>query len=65
MCEDENSKNGDTWKRKNVWFGGIPRIGEYTLRKVVDEEGRYTPAFNDMVSKVQNECLVIVRNEKI
>lgn len=65
MCQDENSKNGDTWKRKNVWFGGIPRIGEYTFRKVVDEEGRYTPAFNDMLTKVQNECLVIARNEKI
>ncbi len=64
MCQDENSKNGDTWQRKNVWFGGIPRIGEYTLRRVVDEDGRYTPAFNDMLTLVQNECLVIARTEK-
>ncbi|WGV24962.1 hypothetical protein [Halotia branconii] len=59
MCRGENSDNGDTWKRKNVWFGGVPRIGEYTLRRIVDENGEYTPAFKDMLTKVQNECLVI------
>ncbi len=59
MCRDENSDNGDIWKRKNVWFGGVPRIGEYTLRRIVDENSQYTPAFKDMLTKVQNECLVI------
>ncbi|MBH8553583.1 hypothetical protein I8751_14620 [Nostocaceae cyanobacterium CENA357] len=59
MCRGENSHNGDIWKRKNVWFGGVPRIGEYTLRRIVDENGEYTPAFKDMLTKVQNECLVI------
>ncbi|MBW4562794.1 MAG: hypothetical protein KME32_16920 [Mojavia pulchra JT2-VF2] len=64
MSQDENSKNGDIWKRRNVWFGGIPRIGEYTLRRIVDEDGNYTPAFKDMLAKVQNDCLVIVNNSK-
>ena len=61
MCQDENSQNGDTWKRKNIWFGVIPKIGDYTLRRIVDENGNYTPAFDDMLAKVDNECLVIAR----
>lgn len=60
MCQHPNSQNGDTWKRRNVWLGGIPRIGEYTLRRVVDANGNYTPAFQDMLTKVEEECLVIV-----
>jgi hypothetical protein len=59
MSREANS-NGDIWARKNVWFGGIPRIGEYTLRRVVDAEGRYTPAFTEMLTKVDDECLIIV-----
>jgi hypothetical protein len=63
MCQDENSRDGDVWKRKNIWLGGIPRVGEYILRRVVDENGNYTPAFEDMLSKVENECLVIARDK--
>ncbi len=62
MSQDENSKNGEIWQRKNVFFGVITGIGNYTLRKIVDEDGQYTPAFKDMLTKVQNECLVIARN---
>jgi hypothetical protein len=58
MSREENS-NGDIWARKNVWFGGIPRIGEYTLRRVVDAEGEYTPALTEMLTKVDDECWVI------
>ena len=61
MWEDESSKNGDTWQRKNLWLGGIPYVGEYVLRRIVDEQGQYTPAFADMLSKVDNDCLVVVR----
>jgi hypothetical protein len=61
MCQEENSDNGDTWKRKNIWFGGIARIGEYTLRRVVDKNGKYTPAFDDMLAKVESDCLVVGR----
>ncbi|MEH1941042.1 MAG: hypothetical protein V7L01_12600 [Nostoc sp.] len=64
MTQDKNSPNGDIWHRKNVWFGGLSRAGEYTLRRVVDEDGRYTPAFNDMLTRVPNECLVIARSSK-
>ncbi|MBD2770794.1 hypothetical protein [Iningainema tapete] len=60
LWRDKSSQNGNTWQRKNVWFGGIPYIGEYTLRKIVDENGNYTDAFNDMLAEVKNDCLVIV-----
>lgn len=63
MQREENSQ--DTWQRKNRWFGGISRLGEYTLRRVVDENGNYTPAFQEMLTKVQNECLVIGRNSLV
>lgn len=64
MFLDKNSLNGDIWYRKNVWFGGLSRAGEYTLRRVVDADGRYTPAFNNMLPRVPNECLVIATNSK-
>lgn len=62
MCQVENSDNGDTWERKNLWLGVIPQIGNYTLRRIVDKDGNYTSDFDDMLSKVQNECLVIARS---
>jgi hypothetical protein len=55
MSREENS-NGDTWARKTSWLGGS---GVYTLRRVVDAEGVYTPAFTDMLTKVDDECWVI------
>jgi hypothetical protein len=58
MIRAENS-SGDIWLRKNVWLGGVPRIGEYTLRRVVDAEGQYTAAFTDMLTKVADECLIV------
>lgn len=61
MCQHENTPNGDIWDRKNIWLGGVPRIGEYVLRRIVDENGDYTPAFQDMLKKVDSECLVIVQ----
>jgi hypothetical protein len=64
MIQDENSQNGDIWYRKNIFFGVIPGIGDYTLRKIVDENGEYTPAFKDMLSKVKNDCLVVASEEK-
>ena len=59
MCRDENSQNGDIWERKNLWFGTITRLGDYTLRRVVNEDGTQTPAFKDMLSKVGKECLIV------
>lgn len=63
MCQDENAQNGELWQRKNIWFGGLPRVGEYVLRRVVDENGQHTPAFQEMLSKVDAECLVLVHSE--
>ncbi|MBV6627837.1 MAG: hypothetical protein KI793_33765 [Rivularia sp. (in: Bacteria)] len=62
MCQDESSDNGNIWQRKNIWLNTITGFGDYTLRKVVDENGNYTSAFNDMLAKVENECLVVARN---
>ncbi|MDJ0702227.1 MAG: hypothetical protein QNJ46_03015 [Leptolyngbyaceae cyanobacterium MO_188.B28] len=62
MCRAENSENGDIWLRKNLWFGGLSRVGEYVLRRVVDEAGQHTPAFQDMLSKVKLDCLVVARH---
>lgn len=59
MCQDDSAKQGELWQRKNVWFGGLPRVGEYVLRRIVDEKGEYTPAFEDMLKKVDPTCLVI------
>lgn len=56
----EAGSNGDIWHRKNLWLGGAARIGEYTLRRVVDENGNYTSAFKDMLEKVAPECFVIM-----
>lgn len=57
----EPGTNGDLWYRKNVWFGGLPRVGEYILRRVVDVEGCYTPAHKDMLERINPECLVVQR----
>lgn len=59
MYQPESTENGDIWQRKNVWLGGIPRIGEYVMRRIVDEHGQYTPAFQDMLDKVNVDCLVV------
>ncbi len=64
MCQEETSENGETWKRKNIWLGIIPGIGDYTLRRIVDKDGRYTPAFKEMLNKVDNDCLVVAGNSK-
>ena len=59
MCQEEGAQNGDVWQRKNIWFGGLPRVGEYVMRRIVDEQGQYTPAFQDMLNKVKVDCLVV------
>ncbi|MGK7920098.1 MAG: hypothetical protein AB4080_08860 [Trichodesmium sp.] len=59
---DDNTPNGDIWYRRNVLFGSYPG-GGYTLRRIVDRNGEYLmPAFSDMLSKVNNDCLVITQD---
>ena len=60
MYRDESSTNGDTWIRRNSWFRGTPS-GGYTLRRIADKDGKHTPVFTDMQSKVDDECLVIAK----
>jgi hypothetical protein len=59
MCRAEGDANGDTWERKTKWFGGWLRVGEYTLRRIVDEQGNETPALAAMLTKVQPHCFVV------
>ena len=56
--QDENTPNGDTWYRTNILFG-FSSSGGYILRRIVNKNGNYTPAFSNMLSKVNNDCLVI------
>ena len=58
---DENHPNGDIWYRKNIFFGGSPDKG-YTLRRIVDKDGNHKPAFEDMLAKVDNDCLIIAKD---
>lgn len=59
MCQDTDDNKGNTWQRKNSWFGGLSRAGEYLLRRIVDENNQHTPAFEEMLRKVDAECWVI------
>lgn len=58
---DPNTPNGDIWYRKNSFFGG-PADSGYVLRRVVDKNGDRTPAFQDMLSKVDDDCLIIAKD---
>ena len=55
---DPNTPSGDIWHRRNSFFGRYPESG-YTLRRVVDKDGNHTSAFQEMLSKVDSDCLII------
>ena len=55
---DPNTPSGDIWHRRNSFFGRPPESG-YTLRRVVDKDGNHTSAFQEMLSKVDSDCLII------
>ncbi len=55
-----NTPNGDIWYRRNSFFGRPPDSG-YTLRRVVDKNGNHTSAFEEMLSKVDSDCLIIAK----
>jgi hypothetical protein len=57
---DPNTPNGDIWYRRNSFFGRLADSG-YTLRRIVDKDGKYTSAFPDMLSKVDSDCLIIAK----
>jgi hypothetical protein len=58
---EQNTPNGDVWYRKNSFFRG-PADSGYILRRVVDKNGNQTPAFENMLSKVDNDCLIIAKS---
>jgi hypothetical protein len=61
MYRDEGSPDENTWHRKNALFCQI-LPGGYTLRRIVDNNSKPTPAFQEMLSKVNDDCLVIVKD---
>ena len=64
MNQSEDSVDGMTWYRKNNGFFGLIPLGGYVLRKIVDKNGKKTPAFNDMFAKVQETCIVVTKSNK-
>ncbi|MEG4343630.1 hypothetical protein QUB70_10115 [Microcoleus sp. A003_D6] len=57
---DPSTPNGDIWNRTNSFFGRPPDSG-YTLRRVADKDGNHTSAFQEMLSKVDSDCLIIAK----
>ncbi len=62
MNQTEDSVDGSTWDRRNVGFFRLIPMGGYVLRKIVDHKGQKTPLFDDMLTKVQETCIVVVKN---
>jgi hypothetical protein len=58
MDIDENEPNGDIWYRTNSFNGNPPEKG-YVLRRIADGKGNYLPAFENMLAKVDKDCLII------
>jgi len=62
MNQTEDSVDGSKWERKNIGFFRLIPMGGYILRKIVDPKGLKTPAFDDMLTKVQEKCIVVAKN---
>lgn len=60
MYRDLDDLEGAVWHRQNVLLQRWTR-GEYTLRRVVDRNGKPTSVFAEMLSKVDSDCLVIAK----
>ena len=63
MTQTQDSVNGETWDRRNTIFFRLIPTGGYVLRKIVDHKGQKTAAFNQMLTQVQETCLVVVDPE--
>ncbi|MGB5714011.1 MAG: hypothetical protein WBM44_24260 [Waterburya sp.] len=62
MNQTEDSINGSTWARRNRGFFRLIPMGEYILRKIVDQNGQKLPTFDNMLTKVQETCIVVGKN---
>ncbi len=60
MNQIEDSVDGSIWERRNLGFFRLIPMGGYILRKVVDPKGQKTAMFDDMLTKVQETCIVVV-----
>ena len=59
MMRSPDDIDGKIWIRKSSWLGGIIPPSSYILTKIVDKEGNYLDAFQDMLLDVADDCLVI------
>ncbi|MEM7759953.1 MAG: hypothetical protein AAF298_17765 [Cyanobacteria bacterium P01_A01_bin.40] len=63
MNQTEDSVNGNTWERINRGFFRLIPMGGYILRKIVDRNGQKLPTFDQMLTKVQETCIVVENEE--
>ncbi len=61
MNQTEESVDGMIWDRGNRGFFRLIPLGGYILRKIVDKNGQKTPAFDNMLAKVQETCIVATK----
>ena len=59
MNQTEDSINGSTWDRRNRGLFRLIPMGGYILRKIVDQNGQKLPPFDNMLTKVQETCIVV------
>ncbi len=58
LIRAEDDTHGDTWYRRT--FSGKKLVFEYTLRRIIRSDGQPTPAFEEMLAKLPDSCLVNV-----
>ncbi|MCL2925462.1 MAG: hypothetical protein MGF17_12810 [Trichodesmium sp. MAG_R04] len=61
MNQTEDSVDGMTWNRNNRGFFRLIPLGGYILRKIIDKNGQKTPAFDNMLAKVLETCIVVTQ----
>ena len=59
MNQTEDSIDGNIWDRRNVGFFRLIPMGGYILRKIVDKNGQKLPPFDNMLTQVQETCIVV------
>lgn len=64
MTQTNDSRNSEAWDRRNTVFFRLIPAGGYILRKIVDGQGAKLPAFDAMLTQVQETCLVAMSSEE-
>lgn len=60
LIRAEDDTNGDTWTRRTTGLFRRKQVFGYTLRRILTGAGQPTPAFEDMLAKLPESCLVNV-----